>query len=269
MRSHCIVSVKILFVLMALAACTAAPEQTATPLPTAIPQPSPTPTIELIDPVAEEVAFELGGDTDGMLYGTLYGEGTVGIILTHRIITWVNRTFWLPLDQTLAAHGYLVLAYDVQGFGESPGRHGGVHVQQSLNAAIDFMRERGAEQFILIGEGIGGAITVDVAANDENGDIIGIVVLTAPRESRDSTVEVTDEELAGLIVPSLWLSGAEDDYPLETEAMFEATAGPDKELEIFPGTLRESAPALEYAELHPEVQERVLNFVLRVSPPTQ
>jgi pimeloyl-ACP methyl ester carboxylesterase len=255
--------------LVLLGGCSSTSEPAGTPLPTDIPQPSPTPTIELIEPVAEEVTFERAGDTEGLLYGTLYGENTVGIILTHHIVTWMNRSFWLPLDQTLAAHGYMVLAYDVEGFGESPGRHGGVYVQRSLNAAIAFMREQGAEQLILIGEGIGGAITVDVAANDENGDIVGMVVLAAPRESRDGTVEVTDQELSGLTIPSLWITGTEDEYTSETESMYEEAAGPAAELQIYPGTVRESAPLLEHTELEPDVQQLVLDFVLRVAPPAQ
>ncbi len=258
-----------LLALVLLGGCSSTSEPAGTPLPTDIPQPSPTPTIELIEPVAEEVTFERGDEPGMLLYGTLYGENTVGIILTHHIVTWMDRSFWLPLDRTLAAHGYMVLAYDVEGFGESPGRHGGVYVQRSLNAAIAFMREQGAEQLILIGEGIGGAITVDVAANDENGDIVGMVVLAAPRESRDGTVEATNQELSGLTIPSLWITGTEDDYTSETEAMYEEVTGPDAELQIYPGTVRESAPLLEHTELEPDVQQLVLDFVLRVAPPAQ
>jgi pimeloyl-ACP methyl ester carboxylesterase len=258
-----------LMVIVTLSGCGGVAEPTAAPAAgsageteqrTADPPAESEPQELEVEPV--EVTFETsdGGTT---VYGTLYGQDRVGVILVHRIgIARQDRGRWQPFAEVLAARGYMVLIYDASSYGQTRGPAGGLSARKSLEGAIVFLREQGVEQFVLVGEDIAGAVTLDVAANDQSGDIIGVATLSTAHRSRDGAVEVSEEELATLIMPSLWITCR--DSRMETlEALFEATGGPDKELHVYEcGTLLRGTDLFKV--YGPDLEERLLAFLAHV-----
>jgi alpha-beta hydrolase superfamily lysophospholipase len=259
MRKPYIVVLAILFALMTLISCDTGPAPATTPLPTATPQPSPTPTIELIEVTSADVTF-LPATGDAELRGTLYGQHRVGVILSHGIGSATsNRGRWESFAEYLAARGFMVLTYDAAGYGESQGFTGGMSALRSLQGAITLMREQGAEQIILMSELIGAPVTLDFAAANEGGDIIGVATLSAARQSRDQVVGISDEELATLTMPSLWIAASDTVYAQEVALMYEAAAGPDKELHIYDGDFRGTELFRAYGD---DLEQRLLDFVI-------
>ncbi len=266
MRKSCIPALAVLCPLLTLIACSAIPEPTATPLPTATPQPSPTPTIELIEPISDFVVFP-SSDGNTLIRGVLYGQNPVGVILTHSGTAGASRQDWEPFAERVAAYGYMVLIYDIQGYGSTPGRALSIRSGVvSLEGAVDFMREQGTEQLILIGAGNPGMVGIELAAANEGGDIVGMAAISSPQTSYDNVLEISDEELAALTMPTLWISARDDERAEDMEAMYEGAAGPDKELQIYPGDLR-GTDIFQNDDYRADLEQRLLDFVLRSAYP--
>jgi len=261
MRKSCIVILVLSFVLMTLIGCSATSEPTSTPQPTDTPQPSPTPTIALIQVTPVEVTFpSLVGSVE--LHGLLYGENAVGVILSHGVgMASYNRSRWQPFAEYLAARGFMVLVYDIIGYGDSRGSADGGSSLLSVEAATAFMREQGAERIILMGEFLSTPAVLETAIANEAGDIVGVATLSAARQTRDGLCAVSDEELAELTVPSLWIDASGDYYVPEVEAMFEATTGPDKELYIYDQSADIGGVGL-FRLYGDDLDIRLLNFVI-------
>ncbi|HEY4312505.1 MAG TPA: alpha/beta hydrolase [Pirellulales bacterium] len=89
----------------------------------------------------------------------LFAHGNAGHV--------AHRAAWLrQLQQELRV---AVLAFDYRGFGRSEGRPHEHGVLADARAARDWLAERAGvapQQIVLLGESIGGAVAVDVAAND-------------------------------------------------------------------------------------------------------
>jgi pimeloyl-ACP methyl ester carboxylesterase len=266
MKRFCLAPVKILLILISLTACSTAPEQTANPLTTATPQPSPTPTIALVEPISDFVVFP-SSDGNTLIRGVLYGQNPIGVILTHSGATGANRGDWASFAEMLASYGYMVLIYDIQGYGSTPGRAYSIRSGViSLEGAVAFMREQGTEELILIGAGNPGMVGIELAAANESDDIVGMAAISSPQTSYDNVLEVTDEELAALTMPTLWVSSRDDERAEDMEAMYDGAAGPDKELQIYPGDLR-GTDIFQNAEYGADLEQRLLDFVLRAAYP--
>ena len=88
---------------------------------------------------------------------------------------------WLAYANTLASRGYLALAFDFRGlgnsreqFGERAGRH-----DLDLEAAYEQARRRGADRVFLMGGSYGGAAVLWAGA-EMGDDLDGIVDLSGP-----------------------------------------------------------------------------------------
>ena len=124
----------------------------------------------------------------------------------------------------LAAEGFMVLAYDNRGDGES---EPGVPVDRVLDllSAIELVRARGAEKVVLLGASRGGTLSLDAATQT---DVDAIVTLSSPPPD-DGPAAV-----AAITAPSLYVNSENDRFADSTQEMFEAANQP-KEIEIYPG----------------------------------
>jgi len=113
------------------------------------------------------VHFRSGGAT---LAGRLFGSGRTGIVLSHMGPANSDQTAWWPMAALLARHGYLVLTYDYRGIcpggaaGCSTGTVNSVNGTADVNAALDFLRSRGARRLVVGGASIGAMGSIDVAS---------------------------------------------------------------------------------------------------------
>ena len=262
---------------IALSACTGTPAATTTPplsltaaLPTQAPAatqppaaPALTPTVEPAAtqpaPVAapRQVTFQT---EDGItLSGTLFGQGQVGVALSHMFPT--DQTSWHAFAQTLADTGYLALAYDFRGYGQSGGQRRIDQIDRDVQAAVEFLRGQGAQRIVLIGASMGGTASARVAG-PVGAD--GLVVISSPRSFQG--LSVNEDDIRAFKGPSLWIGSRGDAATAETEAMH-AQANEPKALHIYAGsahgtTIFDTGDAAD-------LSRRLLDFVTGYAPPEQ
>jgi pimeloyl-ACP methyl ester carboxylesterase len=168
----------------------------------------------------EDLTFTTG---DGVnLVGRRYGEGTTAIVCSHQRQS--SKADFAAAGPVLAAEGFMVLAYDNRGDGES---EQGLPADQGLDllSAIELVRARGAEKVVLLGASRGGTLSLDAATQT---DVDAIVTLSSPPPD-DGPAAV-----AAVTAPSLYVNSENDRFADSTQEMFEAANQP-KEIEIYPG----------------------------------
>jgi len=174
----------------------------------------------------QPVSFEA---TDGVpLRGTLYGEGSTGVILAHMYPA--DRTSWFAFAHKLAERGYLALAFDCRGYGESGGKKVIAEIDRDLEGAYLFLRPRVGKIF-LAGASMGGTAAIRVAARNPTA---GVVSLSAPvafqgLDARDSVQKVD--------VPCLFIAAEDDSHAASAAYQFQKAWKPPKPLMlIVPGS---------------------------------
>ena len=225
------------------------PTQEATPLPTETPI-----------PFSDDGPWEMNFTTpdDATLYGILYGQGEIGVILAPTYPGGVDG--WRPFAEKIAAQGYRVFTFDFRGQGKSEGERSFTDAATDLEAAITVVRENVADQVVLIGAGLGGVAAIQVAP--QNDGVIGLAVISSPRTIED--LEITDDNLSALKIPSLWL-GTRQDMTQDVEDMYGVAGSSDKQVWIYEGSSLHGTYILDGAD-GPDLEQRLLEFVSQVTP---
>lgn len=212
------------------------------------------------EPFSDEGPWEISfTTTDGVaLYGILYGQGEVAVVLAPSYPGGLEG--WRPFAEKLASQGYRVFAFDLRGQGKSGGARSSIDALIDLQAAITVMRENVAERVVVFGAGLGGMAAIQAASQGEGG-VIGLVVLSSPR-SFDG-LEIADDDLAALTIPSLWL-GTRNDMTQNVEDMYNLAGSNDKQLWIYEGSSLHGTYMLEGAD-RPNLEQRLVEFVAHVA----
>jgi pimeloyl-ACP methyl ester carboxylesterase len=172
--------------------------------------------------------FYFKAKDDVTLSGKIVGTGTTALIFSA--MDGDSKEEWTDVAPLLAARGYLTLAYDYRGVGQSQGRYVREQLDRDLRAAVTLAHEKGATKIVLIGSSLGGLVTLKVAATAHPA---AIVALSAPKSF--GGLSVTPEELRA-IPGAKFLAAAErdGDYASSAQGMYSAVSEP-KELHIYPG----------------------------------
>lgn len=213
--------------------------------------PAPTTAASETDPAdASATSVPGGGGTtqsevvefstsDGVLLeGTVYGEGSDGIVLAH--MRGADRSTWEPFAQDAAADGFRVLTFDFRGYGGSGGERDTL-LDVDLTAAVEYLQREGAESVIVMGASMGGTATINVASKL---DLAGAASLSAPAEFQGlPALDVADD-----VDEPLLLVVAEDDEPYAGAAASILDAAPDGRLEVFDGGAHGTNLFSEYSD---------------------
>jgi pimeloyl-ACP methyl ester carboxylesterase len=117
----------------------------------------------------------------GLIYADRYGSGTKAVVLAHG--ARLNKESWAPQARTLAEAGYLVLAIDFRGYGQSsgPGQADPLSAPLALDvlAAVRYLRHGGATTVSVIGGSMGGMAAGAAAIAASPGEIDRVVLLAA------------------------------------------------------------------------------------------
>lgn len=231
-------------------AATVTAHVTASPEPTQIAA-SPTPEAEFAGEGPWEVTFTTA---DGVtLSGRLFGKGEDVLVL---LPTYPGgQDGWYKFAEAAAAQGYRALTFDLRGYGASSGERDATRAPDDLAAALAFLREHEAGRMMLMGAGLGSMVAIKAAAAGEE-DFAGLAVISAPRSL--GGLEVSDAELAALIIPSLWI-GTRNDMLQRTEEMYDLAGSTQKELWIYEGSSLHGTYIFEGAD-GPDLERRLLAF---------
>jgi esterase/lipase len=195
---------------------------------------------------------------DGItLHGTLFGKGAAGVVLAPMYIG--GEDAWFPFAQMLSENGYRVLTFNYRGYGESEGSRDVTQAAVDVTATVDFLGANDVSPVVIIGAGIGGSAGVKAASQDST--LAGIAAISAPRSFQG--LEVADEELSALTIPSLWI-GSRNDMTQNTEEMYDLAGGSDKDLWMYEGSSLQGAFIFDGADAN-DLRTRLLDFVARVT----
>ncbi len=189
------------------------------------------------------------------LAGLLYGHGgTTAIVCSHM---WPSsKADWFDAAPWLAAHGFMILAYDFRGLSDSQGQPDFFKLDKDLIAAIAFVQSLGAKKIVLLGASGGGAITLQVAAEVK---VAAVITLSADYFA----AAPTQQEVLAITAPKLFVSSQHDAYIHDTLQIFTWAKQP-KELYLYPGSAH--GTNLFETEYRQDVIERIIVFTDRYAP---
>ena len=172
------------------------------------------------------VRFET--DDGIVLTGEFRGTGTAGVVLAHAFPE--DRGSWADFAELLQGKGYLTLAFDFRGYGDSAGERDVAEIWRDVLAASARLRARGADRIVLIGASMGGTASL-IAASRTTVD--GVIALSAPTTFMG--LSAPPEVLAAIDEPKLFLA-AEGDASAATsaQALYEQSSGA-KRVEVVTG----------------------------------
>jgi esterase/lipase len=169
---------------------------------------------------------------------------------------------WREFAQLTAAQGFMALTYQWHGCRES-GAANEAELQKFVDdtrAAIDFVRERGAEKVILVGASLGGVASAKLAVESQAS---GLVILASPPSIPQWGFEIESAEL-DTDIPKLFITAENDDTvpATATRELYDLAAEP-KEWQTYPGTAH--GTDLFDGESSEDLQQRIIAFILRVA----
>ena len=137
-------------------------------------------------PVPHETSLVVSFTTeDGVeIKGRLFGQGQTGVVLAHMYPA--DQTSWWEFAEVLAEEGYMALAFDFRGYGESGGDKKVELMDRDVKAGLEFLRSQGASKLFLMGASMGGTASLKLASTE---DVAGVLSLSAPVEFRGISVK--------------------------------------------------------------------------------
>ena len=242
-------------VLLVLVACGAKPvpqQAAATPTPVITPTPAITPTPTLPEVASTMVHFTTSDHVQ--IGGLLYGKsGTTAIICSHELRS--TKADWSDSAPWFAARGFMVLAYDFRGIGDSQGQYDPGKEDQDLLAAMAFVHSHGAKQVILLGSSMGADISLIVAAKTQ---VAGVITL-----SPEYLFGLSDNEIRAISAPKLFINSVGDSFASDTQQMFQ-NARPPKTLHLYPGSAH--GVAIFETDYGQDLIARIIAFANRYAP---
>ena len=109
------------------------------------------------------------------IFAHLYGEGEHGVVLAHGMV--FNKESWHDQARHIAAAGMCALAIDFRGYGKSKAGSRGQALELDVLAAIDYLRQQGAQRVSVIGGSMGGAAAAKAVALVPPGEIEALILL--------------------------------------------------------------------------------------------
>jgi pimeloyl-ACP methyl ester carboxylesterase len=234
------------------------------------PQGSPTPSVQASPAFAERTPEELvaiseavGFRTDDGLRieGRLFGAGDTGVVLTH--MSGGDQTQWWSLAGTLADEGYVALTINRRG--SCPDADAGCSDDglegsgwHDLVAAVDVLRDEGAERVVIGGASIGASESMYVAEQDL-AEIDGVVWVAGVNLYGGTDLL---DGLDAVREPKLFLAGEDDADLGELATEMHRLAPPPKELALL-DTGEHGTDILNYApsEVTDAFRRAVLDFL--------
>ncbi len=167
----------------------------------------------------------------GVVFADVYGKGDRGVVLAHG--GRFTKESWSSQARTLDQAGFLVVAIDFRGRGQSHGgtglRAGDEGFRFDVLAAVRYLRSRGARTISVVGASFGGSAAAEASAESKPSEIDRIVLLGAYADE--------PEKLKGRKLFIVARDDANDDGPRlpKIQASYEKAPEP-KELIILEGS---------------------------------
>jgi hypothetical protein len=132
--------------------------------------------------------------------GRLFGEGTVGVVLSHMGRAGDDQDNWASFASALANRGYLVL---------TPARTSFAGGWTDVLASAEYLRDHGAEKVIAGGASIGAMASL-YAAEQPDSDLVGVIWLAGILSG--SGYDFREADVSAVACPMLIIAGDRDAF---------------------------------------------------------
>jgi pimeloyl-ACP methyl ester carboxylesterase len=204
----------------------------------------------------KEAAVKFKTSDGRTLTGHLFGSGRVGVTLGHMFPA--DATSWYPSARRLAKAGYMALAFNFRGYGDSGGNKQVVKAPIDIAAAQSYLKRRGARDVAFVGASMGATASL-VAA--EGSEALAVVAISAP--SRFMGLDAIGVATR-IQRPVLLMSARNDDAAFQSVEELER-ALPNPDTKIYDG----DAHGTNLLDTRPEAVDEVISFLQRYAPLTR
>jgi pimeloyl-ACP methyl ester carboxylesterase len=200
-----------------------------------------------------ETAVTFTTEDHRTLHGRVFGAGRVGVTLAHMFPA--DATSWYPAAKRIAEAGYMALAFDFRGFGESGGNKEVINAPKDIEAAAAFLEKRGAKDIVFVGASMGGTASIIAAATQKP---LAVVAISAPLRfmGLDAPFSATSVQR-----PVLLLASRDDDAAFQAAEDFES-ALPNPDTKIYDG----DSHGTNLLHARPEAVDEIIAFLKRYAP---
>lgn len=222
------------------------PANSATPKPTSsptleptvtlTPEPQNSPTPEPVysyDTETVNITTEDGLNLSGNFFHT---EGDTAVLFVH-MAGPNDQKNWIPFANQVAQRGFSALTFDMRCYGESDCRGGTepgwITLSRDMQAAINFLREKGFKRIVCAGASMGGRACVTVAFDQE---LAGMIIVSGTASDDPEKEDLNNMVNPGM--PKLFVVSESDptvDRVDDMTHLYERAPDP-KEFHTFPGT---------------------------------
>lgn len=203
---------------------------------------------EVVEAAAEPRSVQFETPDGEVLAGAVFGEGQVGIVLAH--MRGADKTTWYPFARNAAQAGYMALAFDFRGYGDSTGERD-TDLDVDLITAVALLRSEGATSIVVMGASMGATATVNVASRL---NLAAAVSISAPGEF----IGLQATGVAGDVEEPLLIIAAENDHPYVDAAIEIDALAPITQLQILAGNAHGTNL---FAQYDAELTMLLLDFV--------
>ena len=217
------------------------------------------PTTAPLDDIIESHSVTFDTSEGATVSGELYGSGKTAVIFS---VMGNCKPGWREFAQFTAAQGLMALTYQWHGCRDS-GSANETELRrfvEDTQAAINFVRDQGAEKIILVGASLGGCASAKLALESQAS---GLVVLASPPSIPQWGFEVEPADV-DTDIPKLFITAENDETvpATATRELYELAAEP-KEWQTYPGTAH--GTDLFEGESREDLQQRIIAFILIVA----
>lgn len=207
------------------------------------------------DASVKETAVRFKTSDGRTLTGHLFGSGRVGVTLGHMFPA--DATSWYPAARRIARAGYMALAFNFRGYGDSGGSKQIVRGPTDIEAAQRYLERRGARDVAFVGASMGGTASLVAADGSE---ALAVVAVSAPARfmGLDALSVATRIQR-----PVLLIAARSDDQAFQAAEELER-ALPNPDTKIYDG----DAHGTNLLDARPEATDEVIAFLQRYAPLT-
>lgn len=188
--------------------------------------------------------------------GRLFGSGRVGVTLGHMFPA--DATSWYPSARRIASAGYMALAFNFRGYGDSGGDKQIVKAPLDVEAAQAYLERRGARDVAFVGASMGGTASLVAADGSE---ALAVAAISAPSRfmGLDAVAVATRVQR-----PVLLIAARGDDTAFQAvEELQRALPNPDTK--VYDG----DAHGTNLLDGRPEAVDDIIRFLQRYAPLTR
>ena len=197
-----------------------------------------------------EIALEL--PNGALREGRDYGNGEVGIVLTHMGGATDTQDDWAAIAEELVAEGYRVVTFN----------HNASAVWVQVLAATDYLREQGATTIVVGGASLGAMASLR-AAQEPGSGLHGVIWIAGVQLG--SGYAFQEEDVGAVACPILFASGTEDEHGAAEDAERMSAWAQSSELVLVESDLHGTDILHEGGPAADELRAAILDFLDRVT----